>query len=107
MTADRTAPRSLPYTTSDDDWLDAALAAEARDHGSSYLDDQGLTPRVMAALPAPVTVPPVGRGLIVIVYGGPSTGPVVNVALHDLTPSTCTVVLAAVPEQLPPQPVKL
>jgi hypothetical protein len=53
MTADRTSP----HTTSDDDWLDAALAADVREHGTSYLDDQGFTARVMAALPAPVAVP--------------------------------------------------
>ena len=43
-----------PSTLPDDDWLDAALAADAREHGSSYLDDRGFTARVMAALPAPV-----------------------------------------------------
>jgi hypothetical protein len=54
---------------------------------------------------APVTVPPVGRGLIVIVYGGPGSGPLVdvNVALQVLTLSTWTVVLVLVPVQLPPQ----
>lgn len=57
MTADRTSPRTSPHTTSDDDWLDAALAADVREHGTSYLDDQGFTARVMAALPAPVAVP--------------------------------------------------
>ena len=56
MTADRTC-RTSPTTTSDDDWLDAALAVDAREHGSSYLDDRGFTARVMTALPAPVAVP--------------------------------------------------
>jgi len=54
MTTDRTAPRTSPLTTSDDDWLDAALAADAREHGTSYLDDRGFAARVMAALPPPV-----------------------------------------------------
>jgi hypothetical protein len=55
--------------------------------------------------PAPVTVPPVGTGLIVIVYGGPVARPP-NVAVHNLTRSTVTVVVRPVPEQLPPQLVK-
>ena len=51
LTANRTS------NTTSDDWLDATLAADAREHGASYLDDRGFTARVMAALPAPLAVP--------------------------------------------------
>jgi hypothetical protein len=40
-----------------DDWLDAALRADAFDHRGDYLADDGFTARVMFALPAPVTLP--------------------------------------------------
>jgi len=40
-----------------DDWLDAALRAEAFDHRGDYLADDGFTARVMSALPAPATLP--------------------------------------------------
>ena len=40
-----------------DDWLDAALRAEAADHRGDYLADGGFTARVMADLPAPATPP--------------------------------------------------
>jgi hypothetical protein len=38
-------------------WLDAALAADGASHRDDYLDDAGFTARVMAALPAPATLP--------------------------------------------------
>ncbi|MBK7744825.1 MAG: hypothetical protein IPI40_14790 [Betaproteobacteria bacterium] len=41
----------------DDDWLDAALRAAGRDHRDLYVADDGFTARVVAALPAPETVP--------------------------------------------------
>ncbi|MEO8675936.1 MAG: hypothetical protein ABI569_10170 [Casimicrobiaceae bacterium] len=40
-----------------DDWLDAALRADARDHRGDYLADDGFTARVMATLPVPATLP--------------------------------------------------
>ena len=40
-----------------DDWLDAALRAEAFDHRGDYLADDGFTARVISALPAPATLP--------------------------------------------------
>ncbi len=70
MTADRTSPNIAP----DDDWLDAALAADAREHGSAYLDDQGFTARVMAALPAPVAVPRWRRPALVALWSAAAVG---------------------------------
>ena len=49
--------RPLPPTDADDDWLDAALRADGREHRDAYLDDGGFTASVMAALPSPVTLP--------------------------------------------------
>ena len=44
-------------TDAADDWLDAVLRADGRDHRAGHLDDDGFTARVMAALPAPVAPP--------------------------------------------------
>ena len=74
MTTDRTAPRTSPLTTSDDDWLDAALAADAREHASSYLDDRGFTARVMAALPAPVAAPRWRKPALVALWSAAALG---------------------------------
>jgi hypothetical protein len=73
MSADRTGPRSSPYATSDD-WLDAVLAADAREHGASYLDDQGFTARVMAALPASVAVPRWRKPALVALWSAAALG---------------------------------
>jgi hypothetical protein len=35
----------------DDDWLEQALRTQGREHRAGYLDDDGFTARVMAALP--------------------------------------------------------
>ena len=53
--------RPLSAAHADDDWLDAALRAEGREHRAQYLDDAGFTARVMAALPAPVQALPAWR----------------------------------------------
>jgi hypothetical protein len=42
---------------SDDDWLDAVLRADGREHRATYLDDGGFTARLMFALPAPAALP--------------------------------------------------
>jgi hypothetical protein len=70
------------------------------DAGAVYAQTE---PPVPQPSPAPVTLPPVGTGLMVIVYGGPVGSPAVKVAVQVLTASTVTVVLVLVPEQLPPQ----
>ena len=44
-------------TTNDEDWLDAALRADGREHRAAYLDDAGFTARVMSALPALPALP--------------------------------------------------
>ena len=50
------SPRSR--TDAGDDWLDGLLRADGRDHRAGYLDDDGFTARVMAALPpTPAALP--------------------------------------------------
>jgi hypothetical protein len=49
--------RPTAMARTDDDWLDAALRAEGREHRAGYVDDAGFTARVMAALPAPAMLP--------------------------------------------------
>ena len=50
------SPRSR--TDAGDDWVDALLRADGREHRADYLDDGGFTARVMAALPAsPAALP--------------------------------------------------
>jgi len=44
-----------------DDWLDTLLRTDAREHRADYLDDDGFTARVMAALPAPPAALPAWR----------------------------------------------
>jgi hypothetical protein len=44
-------------TASDDDWLEAVLHADGREHRAAYLDDEGFTAKVMIALPAPAVLP--------------------------------------------------
>ena len=41
-------PHRLPSTDAADDWLDAALRADGREHRADYLADDGFTARVMA-----------------------------------------------------------
>ena len=68
-----TASRLRPNP--DDDWLDAGCAARRRrEHRAAYLDDDGFTARVMAALPAPATLPAWRKPAIVGAVGGGRTG---------------------------------
>ena len=41
----------------DDDWLEQALRANAREHTASYLPDDGFTARVLGQLPRPAALP--------------------------------------------------
>lgn len=52
----------------DDDWLDATLRADGREHRAEYLDDAGFTARVMAALPAPVALPAWRRPVLTLLW---------------------------------------
>ena len=58
----------------DDDWLDAALHAEAREHRAAYVDDAGFTARVMAALPAPAALPAWRRPALTALWAAAGLG---------------------------------
>jgi hypothetical protein len=44
-----------------DDWIDVLLRTDGREHRADYVDDDGFTARVMAALPAPASALPAWR----------------------------------------------
>ena len=62
MTAmsDRPLESGLPA----DDWLERALASDAREHAQAYIADAGFTARVMHALPPPLTLPAWRRWIV-------------------------------------------
>ena len=57
-----------------DDWLDAALRADAREHHDDYLADDGFTARVMAKLPVPATLPAWRKRAVVAMWAVASVG---------------------------------
>ena len=57
-----------------DDWLDAALRANAREHRGDYLADDGFTARVMAKLPVPATLPAWRKRAVVGMWAVASVG---------------------------------
>ena len=57
-----------------DDWLDAALRTDAREHRGAYLADDGFTARVMAKLPAPATLPAWRKRAVVGMWAVASVG---------------------------------
>jgi hypothetical protein len=66
--------RSTSTTDTDDDWLDAALRADGREHRAAYLDDAGFTARVMAALPAPAALPAWRKPALALLWAVAGTG---------------------------------
>ncbi len=53
-----------------DDWIDAALRADAVDHAARHLDDEGFTARVMSGLPPAIPALPRWRKPAVAVMWG-------------------------------------
>ena len=45
------------HTPIEDDWLEQTLRADAREHATSYLPDDGFTARVLGQLPRPAALP--------------------------------------------------
>ena len=73
-----------------DDWLDGLLRTDAREHRDDYLNDDGFTARVMAALPAPAALPAWRKPALAALWAGAGIGialalpaTVVDVA-HDI-----------------------
>jgi len=66
--------RPLAPTDADDDWIDALLRADGRDHRAAYLDDDGFTARTMAALPAPAALPAWRRPALTALWAAAGLG---------------------------------
>lgn len=70
------------HTDSDDGWLEQALRADAREHASAYVADDGFTSAVVARLPAAVALPAWRRPVVVLL--GIIAGGAVAALLPDL-----------------------
>ena len=57
-------------TDASDDWLEAALRADADSHGQAYIDDAGFTAKVMTALPPAMEPVPAWRKPVVVAIWG-------------------------------------
>jgi hypothetical protein len=54
-------------TSTNDDWLEQALRADAVDH-STYITDDGFTARVLERLPQPVALPAWRRPVVALLW---------------------------------------
>ena len=63
-----------PAQAADDDWVDALLRTDARAHRETYIDDDGFALRVMAALPAPATLPKWRRPALTALWASAGLG---------------------------------
>jgi hypothetical protein len=66
--------RPLSPTDTGDDWLDAALREDGREHRAGYLADNGFTARVMAMLPAPAALPAWRKPALAALWTAASVG---------------------------------
>jgi len=57
-----------------DDWLDAVLRDDAREHRAEHIDDAGFTARVVAALPAPASLPAWRKPAVAALWTGAAIG---------------------------------
>ncbi len=70
------------HADADNGWLEQVLKADAREHASAYVADDGFTAAVMARLPAPATLPAWRRPVLAMLWL--IAGGAVAVALPDL-----------------------
>ena len=63
-----------PTIVPDDDWVEAMLRADAREHEGDYVPDAGFTARVMDAIPAPVALPAWRKPLLAGVWAAAGLG---------------------------------
>jgi hypothetical protein len=87
--------------TAGDDWLDGLLRADAREHASTYVGDDGFTARVLRALPAPLALPAWRKPAIAVLWG--AAGVAIAVAL----PAAAVDVAREAYRLLAAQPVSL
>jgi len=66
--------RKVTTAMANDDWLDKALADVGREHRADYVDDDGFTARVAAALPAPATLPAWRKPAITLLWTAAAAG---------------------------------
>ena len=66
--------RPLIRTDASDDWLDAVLRADGRDHRAAYIDDDGFTARLMGALPAQASLPAWRKPALTALWAGAGIG---------------------------------
>jgi hypothetical protein len=78
--------RNVTTVMADDDWLDQALADVGREHRAAYIDDDGFTARVAAALPAPATLPAWRKPAVALLWTAAAAGVALALppALFDL-----------------------
>ena len=67
-------PRHDPDSARDDDWIEALLREDAREHAQRVVADDGFTARVVTAIPAPVTLPPWRTPLLVGMWAAAGLG---------------------------------
>ncbi|HOG28948.1 MAG TPA: hypothetical protein PLT35_06670, partial [Vicinamibacterales bacterium] len=83
-------------------WVASGAAVSVTVVAAGKVTEQAEPPAPQVS-PPPVTVPPVGAGVI----ANPKATVGAKTAVQDLMPSTVTVVFGLVPLQAPPQPVKV
>ena len=66
--------RSLPLADRDDGWLERALRDDGLVHRAGYLPDDGFTARVMAKLPAALSLPAWRKPAVTALWAAASAG---------------------------------
>ena len=87
--------RPLNRTDAGDDWLDSLLRADGREHRAAYVDDDGFTARLMAALPAPATLPAWRKPALAVLWAAAGVGIAVALpgAVTDVSREVLRVIL--------------
>ena len=87
--------RPLNRTDAGDDWLDSLLLADGREHRAAYVDDDGFTARLMAALPAPATLPAWRKPALAVLWAAAGVGIAVALpgAVTDVSREVLRVIL--------------
>ena len=82
--------------TAADDWLEALLREDGREHRAEYVEDDGFTARVMAALPAPATLPAWRKPVIAGLWAIAGLGIALSLpsAVYEATHEVLRIVLA-------------
>ena len=81
--------------TDADDWLERALRADGLEHRAEYLEDDGFTARLMAALPVPATLPAWRRPALAALWAATGLGIAFSLpnAVYDVAREVMRVVI--------------